>query len=78
MAMYPETTFFYPAEVLAIPSDVHPAESVSPLHSSLNLKWTAQAVQSKPLYRLKFEDDDDQEHFVSAEFVVEWPGQLDT
>jgi SAGA-associated factor 29 len=26
-------------------------------------------------YKLKFEDDDDQEHMVSAAEVVEWPGQ---
>ncbi|EPQ54487.1 hypothetical protein GLOTRDRAFT_106180 [Gloeophyllum trabeum ATCC 11539] len=27
-----------------------------------------------PMYKLKFEDDDDQEHVVSAQLVVEWPG----
>ena len=27
-----------------------------------------------PMYKLKFEDDDDQEHFVGAQWVVEWPG----
>jgi SAGA-associated factor 29 len=29
---------------------------------------------SKHIYKLKFEDDDNQEHSVSAEWVVEWPG----
>ena len=29
---------------------------------------------SVPMYKLKFEDDDDQEHHVSAQWVVEWPG----
>lgn len=27
-----------------------------------------------PMYKLKFEDDNDQEHGVSAQWVVEWPG----
>lgn len=28
-----------------------------------------------PTYKLRFEDDDDQEHTVAAQWVVEWPGQ---
>lgn len=27
-----------------------------------------------PTYKLKFEDDDNQEHAVAAQWVVEWPG----
>lgn len=27
-----------------------------------------------PTYKLKFEDDDNQEHAVTAQWVVEWPG----
>jgi len=27
-----------------------------------------------PSYKLKFEDDDNQEHSVAAQWVVEWPG----
>jgi SAGA-associated factor 29 len=26
-----------------------------------------------PMYKLKFEDDDNQEHTVAAQWVVEWP-----
>ncbi|KAF9643914.1 hypothetical protein BDM02DRAFT_3157319 [Thelephora ganbajun] len=59
MALYPDTSCFYRAEVLASPSDMHPA---------------GRGAQSKPMYKLKFEDDGDQEHSVSAQLVVEWPG----
>jgi len=55
MALYPDTSCFYRAEVVASPKD------------SRNSGTT--------YYKLKFEDDDDQEHMVSAAEVVEWPGQ---
>jgi len=63
MALYPDTSCFYRAEVLVSPSDMHPAG-----------RRAAQGAQSKPMYKLKFEDDGDQEHSVSAQLVVEWPG----
>lgn len=52
MALYPDTSTFYRAQVLAGPRD----------------------LQGRPSYKLKFEDDDNQEHLVAAEWVVEWPG----
>ncbi|KAI6122503.1 SGF29 tudor-like domain-containing protein [Pisolithus croceorrhizus] len=61
MALYPDTSCFYRAEVVAAPSDLHPpGRGVSSKHISM--------------YKLKFEDDDDQVHSVLAQFVVEWPG----
>lgn len=61
MALYPDTSCFYRAEVVAAPSDLHPpSRGVSSKHISM--------------YKLKFEDDDDQVHGVLAQFVVEWPG----
>jgi len=81
MALYPDTSCFYRAEVLASPSDIHPAGRVSSFHSCelqgpviIDWKRAAQGAQSKPMYKLKFEDDGDQEHSVSAQLVVEWPG----
>lgn len=81
MALYPDTSCFYRAEVLASPSDVHPAGRVSSFSSCevydprlIDPKRAAQGAQSKPMYKLKFEDDGDQEHSVSAQLVVEWPG----
>jgi len=62
MALYPDTSCFYRAEVIAPPQDVQPS---------------GRTLSSKlvPTYKLKFEDDDDQEHSVAAQWVVEWPGQ---
>ncbi|KAJ7212119.1 SGF29 tudor-like domain-containing protein [Mycena pura] len=57
MALYPDTSCFYRAEVISTP------------------KQTGRNTpSSKHIYKLKFEDDDNQEHSVSAEWVVEWPG----
>lgn len=53
MALYPDTSCFYRAEVIASPKD---------------------RASGTTFYKLKFEDDDDQEHMVSAAEVVEWPG----
>ena len=81
MALYPDTSCFYRAEVQASPSDMHPAGRVSSFRSCevqdpviIDPKRAAQGAQSKPMYKLKFEDDGDQEHSVSAQLVVEWPG----
>jgi len=62
MALYPDTSCFYRAEVIASPQDVQPSGRT----------LTSKLV---PTYKLKFEDDDDQEHSVAAQWVVEWPGQ---
>ena len=81
MALYPDTSCFYRAEVIASPSDTHPATRVCPFRSRevqrssvIDLKRATQEVQSKPMYKLKFEDDGDEEHSVPAMFVIEWPG----
>ena len=81
MALYPDTSCFYRAEVLASPADTHPTGRVSFIFSCevydpchIDSKRAAQGAQSKPMYKLKFEDDGDQEHSVSAQLVVEWPG----
>ncbi|KAI9573696.1 SGF29 tudor-like domain-containing protein [Boletus coccyginus] len=61
MALYPDTSCFYRAEVIASPKDLQPSgRGTSSKHISM--------------YKLKFEDDDDQEHSVLAQWVVEWPG----
>ncbi|EPT05212.1 hypothetical protein FOMPIDRAFT_1112120 [Fomitopsis schrenkii] len=60
MALYPDTSCFYRAEVVASPRDMQPAPRGG--------------TSATPTYKLKFEDDDDQEHLVSAQWVVEWPG----
>ncbi|KIP05359.1 hypothetical protein PHLGIDRAFT_108337 [Phlebiopsis gigantea 11061_1 CR5-6] len=57
MALYPDTSCFYRAEVLVSPTDM-----------------AKDAAKQMPMYKLKFEDDDDQEHLVGAQWVVEWPG----
>ncbi|KZT12024.1 uncharacterized protein LAESUDRAFT_719985 [Laetiporus sulphureus 93-53] len=64
MALYPDTSCFYRAEVVASPRDLQPAGRAGSSSKHLAL----------PMYRLKFEDDDDQVHSVSAQWVVEWPG----
>ncbi|KAH8114515.1 SGF29 tudor-like domain-containing protein [Phellopilus nigrolimitatus] len=58
MALYPDTSCFYRAEV----TEVIAAPREGRLHSA------------KQAYRLRFEDDDDQVHTVAAQWVVEWPG----
>ncbi|KAF8895532.1 SGF29 tudor-like domain-containing protein [Infundibulicybe gibba] len=62
MALYPDTSCFYRAEVIATPKDMQPSGRVTP------------ALKYMPTYKLKFEDDDNQEHSVAAQWVVEWPG----
>ncbi|KAF8516827.1 SGF29 tudor-like domain-containing protein [Hysterangium stoloniferum] len=59
MGLYPDTSCFYRAEVVAAPG----ARSAIP-------------SKNAPMYRLKFEDDDDQVRAVAAHLVVEWPGQV--
>ncbi|KAF7973739.1 hypothetical protein HWV62_14314 [Athelia sp. TMB] len=63
MALYPDTSCFYRAEVISSPQDSQ---------SSGRLAASSKLI---PTYKLKFEDDDDQEHAVAAQWVVEWPGQ---
>ncbi|KAJ8518460.1 hypothetical protein ONZ45_g4445 [Pleurotus djamor] len=59
MALYPDTSCFYRAEVITPPAQ--------PGRAGQSLKFS-------PTYKLKFEDDDGQEHAVAAHLVVEWPG----
>ncbi|KAH9922780.1 SGF29 tudor-like domain-containing protein [Epithele typhae] len=61
MALYPDTSCFYRAEVIANPRDLNTGRGA--------------AGKQPPMYKLKFEDDDDQEHMVQALWVVEWPGK---
>ncbi|KAF7297389.1 SGF29 C-terminal domain-containing protein [Mycena indigotica] len=56
MALYPDTSCFYRAEVVATPKQLARTNPTA-----------------KHVYKLKFEDDDNQEHSVPAEWVVEWP-----
>ncbi|RDB14800.1 SAGA-associated factor 29 [Hypsizygus marmoreus] len=62
MALYPDTSCFYRAEVIATPKDLQPSGRAVP------------SSKYMPMYKLKFEDDDNQEHTVAAQWVVEWPG----
>ncbi|GBE84923.1 hypothetical protein SCP_0701050 [Sparassis crispa] len=63
MALYPDTSCFYRAEVVASPKDM---QAVGRTGSSTK-------HMPIPMYKLRFEDDDDQEHYVSAQSVVEFP-----
>ncbi|KAJ3513038.1 hypothetical protein NLJ89_g3172 [Agrocybe chaxingu] len=58
MALYPDTSCFYRAEVIA----TRAADRSSPSSRT-------------PMYKVKFEDDDDMEHAVPAYWVVEFPTQ---
>ncbi|KAG5732133.1 SAGA-associated factor 29 [Termitomyces sp. T112] len=60
LALYPDTSCFYRAEVIVAPKDIHPKGNPP--------------AKYMPVYKLKFEDDDNQEHTVAAQWVVEWPG----
>ncbi|TFK74877.1 hypothetical protein BDN72DRAFT_788648 [Pluteus cervinus] len=62
MALYPDTSCFYRAEVVATPREMQPTGRSVP------------SSKHMPTYKLKFEDDDNQEHTVAAQWVVEWPG----
>ncbi|THH14003.1 hypothetical protein EW146_g6279 [Bondarzewia mesenterica] len=53
MALYPDTSCFYRAQVIGS-------------------RFVAKG--EKPAYKLKFEDDDDLEQIVHAQYVVEYPG----
>ncbi|GJJ15562.1 hypothetical protein Clacol_009840 [Clathrus columnatus] len=59
MGLYPDTSCFYRAEVVAAPG-----------------ARSSAASSKTPMYRLKFEDDDDQVRAVAAHLVVEWPGPV--
>ncbi|KAF5382582.1 hypothetical protein D9615_002786 [Tricholomella constricta] len=62
MALYPDTSCFYRAEVISMPKELNPRATPSSKYM--------------PMYKLKFEDDDNQEHTVAAQWVVEWPGPI--
>ena len=83
MALYPDTSCFYRAEVIESPRDIIAKvrrvrlNTNSPCCSNPSLAESQGGPGGKhavPMYRLKFEDDDDQEHLVQAHWVVEWPG----
>ena len=74
MALYPDTSCFYRAEVIASPQGKQPVGKVSYIALTL-MNRLAEHSQAMPTYKLRFEDDDDQEHTVAALWVVEWPGQ---
>ncbi|KAL1738566.1 SGF29 tudor-like domain-containing protein [Schizophyllum fasciatum] len=57
LAMYPDTTCFYRAQVLEPPKVTQRDKSLA----------------GNPIYRLKFEDDESPQHLVSAYWVVPWP-----
>ncbi|KAL1713529.1 SGF29 tudor-like domain-containing protein [Schizophyllum commune] len=57
LAMYPDTTCFYRAQVLEPPK----------------VTQRDKTLASGPIYRLKFEDDESPQHLVSAYWVVPWP-----
>ncbi|KAL1679099.1 SGF29 tudor-like domain-containing protein [Schizophyllum commune] len=56
LALYPDTSCFYRAEVVASPRDL-----------------AREKKMTVPSYKLKFDDDENQEHIVPAHVVVEWP-----
>ncbi|KAH9480526.1 SAGA-associated factor 29 [Psilocybe cubensis] len=60
LALYPDTSCFYRAEVISVPT---------PDRSSPSTKYV-------PAYNVKFEDDDDMIHSVSAYWVVQFPQHL--
>ncbi|KAI0322410.1 SGF29 tudor-like domain-containing protein [Amylostereum chailletii] len=60
LGLYPETSCFYRAQVIATPRDIR-----NPANSKMGA-----------MYQLKFEDDEDQLHLVAAHMVVEWPGPI--
>ena len=83
MALYPDTSCFYRAEVIESPKDVQINNRVSAYRewesflvrlTDLILQGGPGSKHAVPMYRLKFEDDDDQEHLVQSNWVVEWPG----
>ncbi|EJC98115.1 uncharacterized protein FOMMEDRAFT_114966 [Fomitiporia mediterranea MF3/22] len=58
MALYPDTSCFYRAEVIEV----------------VDAPREGRTGSAKLAYRLRFEDDDDQVHTVKSQWVVEWPG----
>jgi len=74
MALYPDTSCFYRAEVIATRTvDRVRCLLISPSTFPHFLKSSANKT---PMYKVKFEDDEDMEHAISAHFVVEFPAHL--
>ncbi|KIM30012.1 hypothetical protein M408DRAFT_15669 [Serendipita vermifera MAFF 305830] len=64
LALYPETTSFYRAEVVASPKEMVVAgQRTAPV-----------ATRAVPSYRLRFDEDEDRVRLISAEEVIEFPG----
>lgn len=75
MALYPDTSCFYRAEVIESPV-VDKVGSLS-FHSLKFSDDNSQATNKFiPFYKVRFEDDDDMEHSVAALVVVEFPAGL--
>ncbi|CAG7853089.1 SubName: Full=Uncharacterized protein {ECO:0000313/EMBL:CCA70840.1} [Serendipita indica DSM 11827] len=64
LALFPDTTSFYKAEVVASPKDIQVAGN----------RTAPAAAKATPSYKVRFEDDDDQVRLVSAEEVIDFPG----
>ncbi|KAG8836472.1 hypothetical protein FRC18_011319 [Serendipita sp. 400] len=62
LALFPDTTSFYKAAVIASPKDI------------LASGTRSAPAAAKTSYRVKFEDDDDQIRTISAEEVIDFPG----
>ncbi|KAG8831894.1 hypothetical protein FRC17_002389 [Serendipita sp. 399] len=64
LALFPDTTSFYKAVVVASPKEILASGTRS----------TPAATKAVPCYEVRFEDDDDQVRSISAEEVIEFPG----
>lgn len=77
LAVYPDTTSLYRAEVMAIPPGLQAGARVRrpPLECPARTDGPQSVASGKKeaQYKLKFEDDDDQVKSVDAALVVECP-----
>lgn len=77
MGLYPDTSCFYRAEVVAAPGTrVRKILLFTGSGLIFILSQSSSASSKTSMYRLKFEDDDDQVRTVAAHLVVEWPGPV--
>lgn len=74
LGLYPDTSCFYRAEVMATPKQMQSSAVSFCVLTSCG--FLISCIRQAKLYKLKFEDDEDQEHTVSAEWVVEYPAGL--
>lgn len=80
LALYPDTSCFYRAEVISvpIPDRVSADKRIFSRYASYTLIFMQSSPSTKyiPAYNVKFEDDDDMIHSVSAYWVVQFPQHL--